>query len=90
MLRIPLVTAREMLTHGDAKAFRLLPEGAKQLTVLDAMHSRGSLWYQQYREFSIRREDMAGLEKWAERNASAAMNRIQERSEQKKPHELEV
>ena len=90
MLRIPLVTAREMLAHGDAEVFRLLPEGAKQLTALDAMYSRGSLWYQQYREFAIKKEDAPGLDRWAIRTIEAAVKPAPERGGQKKSYEPEV
>lgn len=83
MLRIPLVTAREMLTHGDAEVFRLLPEGAKQLNALDAMHSRGGLWYQQYREFAIKKEDISGMNKWADRTIEAAVKPTPERNTEK-------
>lgn len=90
MLRIPLVTAREMLAHGDAEVFRLLPEGAKQLTALDAMHSRGGLWYQQHREFSIKKEDISTLDRWASRTIEAAVKPAPERGGQKKSYEPEV
>jgi len=90
MLRIPLVTAREMLAHGDAEVFRLLPEGAKQLTALDAMHSRGGLWYQQHREFAIKKEDISTLDRWASRTIEAAVKPAPERGGQKKSYEPEV
>lgn len=83
MIRIPLVTAREMLAHGDAEVFRLLPEGTKQLTALDAMHSRGGLWYQQYREFAIKKEDISGMNKWASRAIEAAVKPAPERNTEK-------
>ena len=83
MLRIPLVAAREMLAHGDAEVFRLLPEGAKQLTALDAMHSRGGLWYQQYREFAIKKEDISDMNKWAGRAIEAAVKPAPERNAEK-------
>ncbi len=83
MLRIPLVTAREMLAHGDAGVFRLLPEGARQLTALDAMHSRGGLWYQQYREFAIKKEDISHLDRWASRTIEAAVKPAPERNAEK-------
>ena len=83
MLRIPLVAAREMLVHGDAEVFRLLPEGAKQLTALDAMQSRGGLWYQQYREFAIKKEDISTLDRWAGRTIEAAVKPEPERNAEK-------
>jgi hypothetical protein len=83
MLRIPLVAAREMLVHGDAEVFRLLPEGAKQLTALDAIQSRGGLWYQQYREFAIKKEDIFTLDRWAGRTIEAAVKPEPKRNAEK-------
>ena len=83
MLRIPLVAAREILAHGDAEVFRLLPEGAKQLTALDAMQSRGGLWYQQHREFAIKKEDLSHLDRWADRAIEAAVKPALERNAEK-------
>lgn len=83
MLRIPLVTARDMLANSDAAVFRLLPEGAKQLSPLDAMQSRGGLWYQQYREFAIRKEDLPSLDRWANRVIEAAVKPTPERDTEK-------
>ena len=83
MFRIPLVTARDMLSHGDAGVFRLLPEGAKQLSPLDAMQSRGGLWYPQYREFAIKKEDISGMDKWADRTIEAAVKPVSDRNAEK-------
>lgn len=83
MLRIPLVTAREMLAHGDAEVFRLLPEGANQLTALDAMQSRGGLWYQEHREFAIKKEGISALGRWAGRTIEAAVKPAPERNAEK-------
>ncbi|MDR2515415.1 MAG: hypothetical protein LBD02_09485 [Christensenellaceae bacterium] len=88
MLRISQTAAQEMLARGDGDVYRLLPEGPEKLLPTDAVKS--GLWFSEHREFAIRRENAAGLEKWAERSASAAMNRPQERGEQKKSHEPEV
>ena len=83
MLRIPLVAARDMLANSDAAVFRLLPEGAKQLSPLDAMQSRGGLWYQHHREFAIRKEDAPGLDRWANRVIEAAVKPAPERDTEK-------
>ena len=83
MLHISLVAARDMLTNSDAAVFRLLPEGAKQLSPLDAMQSRGGLWYQQHREFAIRKEDAPGLDRWANRVIEAAVKPTPERDTEK-------
>jgi hypothetical protein len=82
MLRVSQETAKEMLARGDAEVYRLLPSGAEKLSPMDAVKS-GGLWYMNNREFAIRREDIAGLDKWAERTAETAMRRM-ERGEHKK------
>lgn len=88
MLRVSQTAAQEMLARGDGDVYRLLPEGPEKLSPTDAV--KIGLWFSEHREFAIRREDAAGLQKWAERSASAAMSRPQERGEQKKSHEPEV
>ncbi len=88
MLRVSQQAAKEMLARGDCEVHRLLPEGTEKLSPTDAVKS--GLWYSKHREFAIRREDVAGMEKWAERSAADIVNRPQERSEQKKSHEQEV
>ena len=88
MLRVSQTAAKEMLARGDGDVYRLLPEGPEKLSPTDAIKS--GLWFSEHREFAIRREDMAGLQKWAERSATDAMSRTKERSEHKKSHEPEV
>ena len=64
MIRIGKDTAVEMLARGDADVYRLLPEGVNKLSAIEATRlSRhtGNC------ELAIRREGLAGLEKWAER-----------------------
>lgn len=78
MLRIPHAIAKEMLTHGDAIIFRLLPEGAKQLSPLDAMQSRGGLWFSEHRDFAIRKSDLPTLEKWAQREVKVITAPVRE------------
>lgn len=85
MLRIPISAAKDMLTHGDAAVYRLLPQGAKELSPLDAMQSRGGLWYQEYREFAVRRDAAEGLDKWAKRETEAITRRQPEREAPDKP-----
>ena len=67
MLRITLPAAKDILINGDAEVYRLLPEGAEKLTPLHLLPSRGELLYIQYREFAIKKDDVAGLDKWADR-----------------------
>jgi hypothetical protein len=71
MLRVTLPVAKDMLTRGDAQVYRLMNDGPKELSPLDAMQSRGGLQYQHYREFAILREDAGALDKWAGREAKA-------------------
>lgn len=88
LMRVSQAAAQEMLARGDSDVYRLLPEGPEKLSPTDAIKS--GLWFSEHREFAIRREDMAGLEKWAERSVVAIMSRPQERDEPKKAHEQEV
>ena len=87
-LRVPRETAKEMLARGDADVFRLLPAGAEKLSPIDAVKS--GLWFSEYREFAIKREDLPGLDKWAERTAAAMISRAAERAEPKKSQEPEL
>jgi hypothetical protein len=67
MLRVTLPAAKDILTRGDVEVYRLMPKGAEQLSALDALPTRGGLWYSHYREFAVK--DIAALDKWAERTA---------------------
>jgi len=87
MLRVTQEAAKEMLARGDAEVFRLVPGGPERLSPLDAIRSNG-LWYTDHREFAIRREDIAGMDKWAGRGASHALWQIQR--DQQKRHEPEL
>jgi hypothetical protein len=86
-LRITQETAKDMLARGDAKVYRLMPNGPLCLSRLSVVHN--GLNFAEHREFAIRREDMAGLDKWAER-AAAEVSRQRERGEQKKSHGEEL
>jgi hypothetical protein len=77
MLRITLPVAKEMLARGDAEVYRLFPEGPVKLQPLDAIRNSGSLWYQEYREFAIKRNDMPGLDRWAARETAALIKQRQ-------------
>jgi len=77
MLRITLPVAKEMLARGDAEVYRLFPEGPDKLQPLDAIRNSGSLWYQEYREFAIKRKDMPGLDRWAARETAALIKQRQ-------------
>jgi hypothetical protein len=84
MLRVNLQTAKDILLHGDIEVFRLMPYGPEELSNLDAMPTRGGLWYKEYREFAIDKDDLPGLEKWAQREAAKVMHPRQDRGEANK------
>jgi len=69
MLRATLPAAKDILTRGEAIVYRLMPEGPKELSKLDALSTRGDLWYSNYREFAVK--EVSGLDKWAERTAKS-------------------
>ena len=69
MLRIPREVAAEVLPRGDADVYRLFPDGAQQMSPIDAVKSKG-LWFSDYREFAIKRVDIEKLDKWVERKTS--------------------
>lgn len=82
MLRVSQQAAKEMLARGNCEVHRLLPEGTEKLSPTDAVKS--GLWYSKHREFAIRREDGAGMVKWAERSAGEIVGRAKAREEQNK------
>jgi hypothetical protein len=88
MLRIPQLTAKEMLARGDAEVYRLLPSGPEKLSPMDAVKS--GLWFSESREFAIKRDDMPGLSNWAERKTAETLNHIKQRDEPGKNHGQEI
>lgn len=84
MLRVNLSAARELLARSDAPVYRLLPDGAELLNPIDSI--RKGLGFAHYREFAIKREDMAGFNKWAERGADIIVRTAVNRAERDKPH----
>jgi len=86
MLRINLDVAKDMLARGGAPVYRLLPNGPELLSALDVMPSRGGLWYQSCCEFAVRKDEIDGLDRWADRTADAMIVRWQpERGKPEKP-----
>jgi hypothetical protein len=85
MIRVTLPAAREMLARGDAQVYRLMDDGPKEMSPLEAMPSRGGLQYTLHREFAIYGSDMAGLEKWAGREADALTAKSQPEHAREKP-----
>jgi len=80
MIRITNEAAKEVLARGDADVYRLTPSGAEKLAPIDAARS---LCFAEHRDLAIKREDVAGLDKWAKRTADK-MLRQNERSERDK------
>jgi hypothetical protein len=80
MIRISKEVAVEMLARGEADIYRLNPVGAEKLATIEATRlarNTGNC------EVAIKREDIAVLDKWAERAAQNIM-RQSERSERDK------
>jgi len=66
MLRIPVAVATEMLRHKDTSIYSMVPEGLTELSPLDTLPS-GRLGQPHYQGVAIKMADLAGLEKWADR-----------------------
>ena len=81
-IRVSQDAAKEMLARGDADVYRLVPYELEKLSPVDAVKT--GLWFSEHREFAIKRDDLPGLDKWAERSAVGIMNRSRERSEKNK------
>jgi hypothetical protein len=64
MLRVAPEAAREMSAQNAAEVFRLMPNGAEKLSPIDAIKAPA---YQSCREFAVKPQDLAGIEKWARR-----------------------
>ncbi len=71
MYRIPYQIATKIAICGDTTAFRLLPEGPKELTTIAAI-SRG-LPFESNLDFAIRQEDMEALIPFIRREAGKLM-----------------
>lgn len=71
MYRIPYQMATKIAICGDTTAFRLLPEGPKELTTIAAI-SRG-LPMESNLDFAIRQEDMEALASFIRREAGKLM-----------------
>jgi hypothetical protein len=88
MLRVPQLTAKELLAHSDAGVYQLLPSGPEKLTPMDAV--RHGLWFSECREFAIKRSDMPEFIKWAEHKTIETLNHIKQRDEPEKKHGQEI
>jgi len=67
MLRITNEAAKEILARGDADVYRLTPSGTEKLAPIEAARS---MCFAEHRDLAIKREDVAGLDKWAKRAAN--------------------
>jgi hypothetical protein len=77
MLRTTPEAAKEILAQGAAAVYRLMPDGMEKLSPIDALKVPT---YQFHREFAVKSQDIAGLEKWAHRAAGDVL-RQNEREE---------
>lgn len=60
MYRIPLGTAKQMLLYDEAPVYRLLPGGPEKVALIAAVTT--GLWYQHYRAFAVRSEDLGAVD----------------------------
>ena len=86
MLRIANAAAKEILARDEAAVYRLLPTGAEKLAPIDAARA---VSFSENRDFAIKREDAAALDKWAERTVTN-FARQTERGEHKRSHGTEL
>jgi len=61
MYRIPMGTAKQMLLYDEAPVYRLLPQGPEKLPPIAVVTS--GLWYEHYREFAVRPEDLGAVDR---------------------------
>ena len=61
MYRIPMGTAKQMLLYDEAPVYRLLPGGPEKVPPIAAVTT--GLWYEHYREFAIRPENLGALDR---------------------------
>jgi hypothetical protein len=80
MLRIAPEAAQEMLARDAVHVYRLMPGDMGPLSPIDAIKIPA---YQYCREFAVKPQDLAGIEKWA-RRASGDILRQAERGERDK------
>ena len=61
MYRIPMGTAKQMLLYDEAPVYSLLPKGPEKLPPIAVVTS--GLWYEHYREFAVRPEDLGAVDR---------------------------
>ena len=77
MIRVTNEAAKEILARGDASVYNLTATGPEELAPIDAARITN------FRDLAIRCDDIAGLDKWAERTVKN-MARQNERGERPK------
>ena len=80
MIPIANDAAREILARGDADVYRLTENGVVKLDAFEALRP---MCFAEYKDLAIKREDAAGLGKWAERKAGEIVRKV-EREERNK------
>lgn len=65
MYCIPLGTAKQMLIYDEAPVYRLLPGRSEKIPPIAAVTT--GLWYEHYREFAVRPEDLGALDRLIQR-----------------------
>lgn len=61
MYRIPMGTAKQMLLYDEAPVYRLLPGGPEKVPPIAVVTT--GLWYEHYREFAIRPENLGAVDR---------------------------
>ena len=82
MLRIPQETAKNILLNGDAPVFRLMPRSVELMSNITA--AKNGLNFQNFREFAVKKDDRAGIDKLCSREIAEIVNKPQELDSQKK------
>ena len=70
MYRIPMGTAKQMLLYDEAPVYRLFPGGPEKVPPIAAVTG---LWYEKYREFAVRPEDLGAVERLVRRETDRIM-----------------
>jgi hypothetical protein len=71
MIRVTNEAAKYILARGEADVYRLTPDGAVKLAPTEAARP---LCFAEHRELAIKREDLAGLDRWAKRAADKLLS----------------
>lgn len=84
MYRIPLGTAKQMLLYDEAPVYRLLPSGPEKIPPIAAVTT--GLWYEHYREFAVKPEDLGALDKLVQRETDRLMGNLPQLSKTEKKY----